>query len=89
MGNICITYINDDYYEFKNKKKIYKKCYKCKDKFCVDKGGFSKRRSCRQHTIENNHCTDCNLHKTTIQSCNITTCYHVIAPKKNSRCIIC
>lgn len=89
MGNICITYINDDYYEFKNKKKIYKKCYKCKDKFCVDKGGFSKRRSCRQHMIINDCCTDCNLSRSSIVSCNITTCYHVIAPKKNSRCIIC
>ncbi len=87
MGNICITYNDDLYHEFKNKKKIYKRCYKCKDKFCVDKGGFSKRRSCRCHNIVKNHCTDCNLSKISIESCNITTCYHVIAEKKESCCI--
>jgi len=88
MGNICISYNDEYYYRLKNKKKIQKKCYKCKDRFYADKGGFSKRRSCREHLIIDGQCTDCNLSKTTINSLNILTCYHVIAPKKNS-CIIC
>lgn len=89
MGNICTTYNDELYYELKNKKKKYKRCYKCKDKFCIDKGGFSKRRSCRCHNIVKNYCTDCNLSKISIESCNITTCYHVIAAKKESCCIFC
>ena len=89
MGNLCISYDDEDYYKFKKKKRVFKYCYKCNDKFCVDKGGFSKRRSCRYHNIVNNHCTDCNLSKITMESCNITTCYHVIAAKEKLFCIIC
>ena len=89
MGNMCISYDNEYYYKLKKENKIYKKCYKCKDKFSIDKGGFSKRRSCRSHNIVKNYCTDCNLSKITIESCNIITCYHVIAPKNDSCCIFC
>lgn len=86
MGNLCISY--DYYYRLEKEGGTHKKCYKCKDKFRIDKGGFSKRRSCRQHMIINNYCTDCNISRSAIVSCNIATCYHVVAPKEKS-CIIC
>ena len=88
MGNICIS-SDKEYYKLKKNNKVFKKCYKCKDRFCVDKGGFSNRRSCRCHNILKNYCTDCNISKITIDACNVRTCYHVISPKEKSFCIIC
>lgn len=74
MGNICYH----DLTEYnKNKQPIFKKCYKCHDSFKIHSGGFSQRRSCRYHNIQNKRCLDCRLSENTIKKQNIYNCYHL------------
>jgi len=73
MGNICYH----DLTNYNNKPSIIKKCYKCHDLFKVCSGGFSQRKSCRYHNIQNNMCLDCRLSENTINKQNIVTCYHM------------
>ena len=75
MGIICSKYYVDNY---NTKKKIFRKCYKCTVLYECDRGGYSKRRSCRYHNFIGDSCYDCRLSKDTIVKNNILTCYHVI-----------
>ncbi len=69
----------DSYYNYNNynKNKINNStgiCYKCKDRFKIQCGGFSERRSCRCHNFDNTgFCLDCHEYKQEVGY----TCYHV------------
>lgn len=64
MGNLCYK---------DNKDVLIKKyCKKCGDKFKVHYGGFSQRRSCREHYFVNGNCTHCHKEK----GLNGSNCYH-------------
>ena len=78
MGICCSDFCyNDDYYYYDCNKRnpSYYNCYKCNDRFKVDTGGFSQRKSCRLHKFDNKgFCLDCHEYKDRLTS---YTCYHV------------
>ncbi len=70
------------FYSTDNDKNYYKYnkviCEKCNDKFFVSYGGYSQRKSCREHNYINNICTMCNKKMNEGGS----NCYH----KKKKTC---
>ena len=68
MGNFYSTDKDKDYYKYN---KVI--CGKCNDRFIVTFGGYSQRRSCREHNYINNICDICNKKKNEGSQC----CYHM------------
>lgn len=59
------------------------RCYKCRDTFINNNGGYSQRASCRYHEFKNGECIHCHI----IQGGNITkNCYHI---KEEYLCSVC
>jgi hypothetical protein len=66
MGNICSRYVFNYTRE--------KPCIKCYDTFKPTHGGFSQRRSCREHVFNLNTCIYCGKDKNK----GTWNCYHSV-----------